>query len=108
MTVLGFDKSPPRMAIKVALAKLRNDTFYKMADGRTMILSPSNSGGMKWTYDKSHVLSQDLAEGYYLKNNNDPGFHNIGTQWQEAAQNLEQSGYLTPARINTISSAIAD
>lgn len=100
MTVLGFDKSPPRMAVNVTVAKLRNDTFYKMADGRTMILSPSNSGGMKWTLDKSHVLSKDLTEGYYLKKTNAAGFYNIGIEWQQAALNLEQSGYLSPARSN--------
>lgn len=98
MTVSGFDKSPPRMDIKVAVAKLRNDTFYKMADGRTMILSPSNCGGMKWTHDKSHVLSKDSTEGYYLRKTNAAEFNNIGIEWKQAALHLAQSGYLTFSR----------
>ncbi len=98
MTVSGFDKSSPRMDIKVAVAKLRNDTFYKMADGRTMILSPSNCGGMKWTHDKSHVLSKDATEGYYLRRTTDAGFNNIGIEWKQAALNLAQSGYLALSR----------
>jgi hypothetical protein len=95
MTVFGFDKSAPRMDIKVTPAKLRNDTFYKMADGRTMILSPGNHGGMKWAHDSNHVLSKDLTEGYYLRSNNGIGFINIGLEWQQAALYLVESGYLT-------------
>ncbi len=102
MTVLGFDKSSPRMDIKVAVAKLRNDTFYKMADGRTMILSPSNCGGMKWTHDKSHVLSKGATEGYYLRKTNDVGFSNIGIEWKQAALNLAQSGYLSLSRKESV------
>ncbi len=98
MTVSGFDKSSPRMDIKVAVAKLRNDTFYKMADGRTMILSPSNCGGMKWTHDKSHVLSKNSTEGYYLRKTHDAEFDNIGIEWKQAALNLAQSGYLALSR----------
>lgn len=95
MTVLGFDKSAPRMDIKVAPAKLRNDTFYKMADGRTMILSPGNHGGMKWAHDSKHVLSKDSTEGYYLRQTNGVGFNNIGVEWKQAALHLAESGYLT-------------
>ncbi len=103
MTILGFDKSPPRMDVKVTVAKLRNDTFYKMADGRTMILSPSNCGGMKWTHDKSHVLSKDSTEGYYLRKTNATEFSNIGIEWKQAALHLAQSGYLTLSRKEVVS-----
>lgn len=102
MTVSGFDKSSPRMDIKVAVAKLRNNTFYKMADGRTMILSPSNCGGMKWTHDKSHLLSKDATEGYYLRENNASGFTNIGIEWQQAAIHLAQFGYLSLSRKESV------
>ncbi|WP_009630251.1 hypothetical protein [Synechocystis sp. PCC 7509] len=98
MTISGFDKSSPRMDIKVTVAKLRNDTFYKTADGRTMILSPSNCGGMKWTHDKSHVLSKGATEGYYLRETNNVEFNNIGIEWKQAALNLAQSGYLSLSR----------
>lgn len=98
MTVSGFDKSSPRMDIKVSVSKLRNNTFYKVADGRTMILSPSNCGGMKWTHDKSHVLSKGATEGYYLRKTNDVEFSNIGIEWKQAALNLAQSGYLAISR----------
>ena len=102
MTVSGFDKSSPRMYIKVTVAKLRNDTFYKTSDGRTMILSPSNCGGMKWTQDKSHVLSKDATEGYYLRITNDVEFNNIGIEWKQAALNLAQSGYLSLSRKESV------
>lgn len=95
MTVSGFDKSSPRMDIKVPVAKLRNNTFYKMADGRTMILSPGNHGGMKWAHDSKHVLSKDSTEGYYLRKANGVGFNNIGVEWKQAALYLAESGYLT-------------
>jgi hypothetical protein len=102
MTVSGFDKSSPRMDIKVTVAQLRNNTFYKVADGRTMILSPSNCGGMKWTHDKSHILSQSATEGYYLRKTNELGFINIGIEWKQAALNLAQFGYLALSRKESI------
>ena len=106
MTVSGFDKSSPRMAIKVTVAKLRNDTFYKTSDGRTMILSPSNCAGMKGTHDKSHVLCRDATEGYYLRKTNEAGFNNIGIEWKQAALNLAQSGYLSLSRKESVADTL--